>query len=129
MAAVDLYLPVAFVRQAARARHRDDAVMRRPQREGRHFGARRGVEVDRGIVDRMARDQVIEAPRAIGAPAARKGRAQRDDARDLARMMPGIFAGIEAAQAPPYHRRPANALVTAPLDADEIGWETWRDNG
>src|SRR3546814_8332624 len=65
----------------------------------------------------MARDQVIEAPRAIGAPAARKGRAQRDDARDLARMMLGIFAGIDAAQAPPDQRRRATGAVDDPLDA------------
>src|SRR3546814_4633789 len=67
MAAIDLDLAVAFVRQPARAVHRDHAVMLRPEREGRHFGTRRGVEVDRGIVDRMTRDQMIEAPRAIGA--------------------------------------------------------------
>src|SRR3546814_6625737 len=91
--------------------------MRRPQREGRQCWARRGVEVDRGIVDRMARDQVIEALRAIGAPAARKGRAQRDDARDLARMMLGIFAGIDAAQAPPDQRRRATGAGDDPLAA------------
>src|SRR3546814_14289043 len=47
MAAVDLDLPVAFVRKSARAGDRDDAVVLRPEREGRHFGARRGVEIER----------------------------------------------------------------------------------
>src|SRR3546814_12390823 len=85
MAAIDLDLAVAFVRQPARAVHRDHAVMLRPERAGRHFGTRRGVEVDRGIVDRMTRDQMTDAPRAIGAAAARKGRAARADTSARAR--------------------------------------------
>src|SRR3546814_20328826 len=89
MPAVDLDLPVAFVRKPARAGDRDDAVVLRPEREGRHFGARRGVEVDRWIVDRMARDQMIEAPRAVGAEAARERLNEGDDACGLVRVTNG----------------------------------------
>src|SRR3546814_10984782 len=77
------------------------------------------VEVDRWIVDRMARDQMIEAPRAVGAAAARKGRAQSDDARDLVRVLLGIFAGVDAAERPSNQRGGIAGAVDDPLDAGD----------
>src|SRR3546814_9129258 len=84
------------------------------------------MKVDRRILDRVARDQMIEAPGAIGASAARKGRTQRDDARDPVRVMLRIFAGIDAAEAPADERRCAAGAVDDPLDAavdalDDVG--------
>src|SRR3546814_18405524 len=52
MAAVDLDLPVAFVRKYARAGDRADAVVLRPELEGRNFGTTRGVEIERGVIAR-----------------------------------------------------------------------------
>src|SRR3546814_12663830 len=65
----------------------------------------------------MARDQMIEAPRAVGAAAARKGRAQSDDARDLVRVMLGIFAGVDAAERPSHQRGGIAGAGDDPLDA------------
>src|SRR3546814_18118588 len=74
----------------------------------------------------MARDQMIEAPRAVGAAAARKGRAQSDDARDLVRVMLGIFAGVDAAERPSHQRGGIDGAVDDPLNAgvdalDDVG--------
>src|SRR3546814_16823323 len=74
----------------------------------------------------MARDQMIEAPRAVGAAAARERRTEGDDACDLVRVMLRIFAGVDAAERPSHQRGGIAGAVDDPLDAgvdalDDVG--------